>query len=75
MEWSRHRRRWRALQSLNRYLQECGAVLAEQNLIPQERPDVEYAAQLLPEVLGEAETLLAGGASVAPRRATKRAPC
>lgn len=73
VEWLRHRGRWRALQSSDHYVQECGAVLAEPNLAPSERADVDFAAQLLPEVLDEAETLLSGGPSaVAPEDNT---PC
>lgn len=55
-----------ALQSLDHYVQECGAVLAEQNLAPRERADVQYAARMLPEVLDEAETLLPDGPSAVP---------
>ena len=58
IDWLRHRGRWASAKSMERYVQECGAVLAELNLSTPARERINRYGAVTLNVIWESQQLL-----------------
>ena len=67
IEWLRHRGRWKSSHSMERYLQECGAVLAEIALSHETKVSINKYADLALAGVAQSAEMLAARASLGKR--------